>query len=90
MDIQINEEEVKELIKKTVVSRVTSYVDKYFNENKWTFNDQVIERYIREAIDGRVWSMTTEKFDEAVKNFDKKQICESLAIKIYEYMFENY
>jgi len=90
MNIQLNEEEIQELIKKTVVSRVTSYVDKYFKENKYIFNDQIIERYIREAIDSRVWDISVEKFDEAIKNTDKQRICEALAHKMYEYLFENY
>jgi len=90
MNLEINEEEVQKLIKQTVVSRVNSHVDKFFKENRYVFNEQVIERYIRDAIQQRVWQMTDDKFNEAAKNFDKKEISESLAIKIFEYMFENY
>jgi len=90
MDIQIDEAEVQELIKKTVVSRVTSHVDKFFNENKGIFHYQTIEGYIREAIERRVWQIGSDKFDEAFKDLNKKEICESLACKIYTQLFENY
>ena len=89
MNIEINEEEVKNLIEKTVVSRVNSIIDKYFNtDGKYLFNDQVIERKIRDSIDSRVWDIESSKFDEAIKTFDKKELCESLAQKIYEQLFE--
>jgi len=86
MTIKLNEDDLNQLIEKTVKEKVNSHVDKYFKEN---VNHYELERLIRLSIRERINSISDEEFNKIFTGFDKKLFTENLSDKIYNYLFDN-
>jgi len=90
MNIELNDEEVKKLVEKTIQEKVNSMITKTVKDyTSFYLTDQNLHIMCQNAVNKAINEIAQAEFSTIIETFNKESFTRFMASKIYDYLFDN-